>query len=135
MEREPQLTVHLAPPTTHMPRVRISFMGILSLYGVVSCGLCLNILDLDPSILKSERYIQRSGDGETEQEIQMERTMEGTSILEVAVLFFQSVMFHQSAVTTEECIVEMEKLVREDVGCAEPSFTRAADAMEEWVRV
>ncbi|KAF3781519.1 hypothetical protein EJ110_NYTH36740 [Nymphaea thermarum] len=53
---------------------------------------------------------KRCGNGETEQEIQMEHTMEGTSLVEVAVPFFQSVTLPQSAVTTEECFVEMAKL-------------------------
>ncbi|KAF3781530.1 hypothetical protein EJ110_NYTH36767 [Nymphaea thermarum] len=52
----------------------------------------------------------------------MERTMEGTSLLEVAVLFFQSVTLPQSRVTAEECFVEMAKLVREELGRADPSF-------------
>uniref|UniRef100_A0A5K1B695 Uncharacterized protein n=1 Tax=Nymphaea colorata TaxID=210225 RepID=A0A5K1B695_9MAGN len=79
---------------------------------------------------------KRRADGETEQEIQMERTMEGTSLLEVGVLFFQSVTLPQSAVTAEERFEDMAKLVREELGRTDPSFARTADAKEEclWVQ-
>ncbi|KAF3781523.1 hypothetical protein EJ110_NYTH36747 [Nymphaea thermarum] len=83
---------------------------------------------------KSGTY-KRRGDGETAQEIQMKCTMEGTSLIKMTVLFFQSVMLPQSAVTTEECFVEMAKLVSEELGPADPSFARGPDVMEEWVRV
>ncbi|XP_031481279.1 probable UDP-arabinopyranose mutase 5 [Nymphaea colorata] len=101
------------------------------------CGMCVKVVcdHLGYGIKSGMPYVQRGGDGETEQEIQMERTMEGTSLLEVAVPFFQTMRLPQSAVTAEECIVEMAKLVREELGRADPSFARAADAMEEWVRL
>ncbi|XP_031479127.1 probable UDP-arabinopyranose mutase 5 [Nymphaea colorata] len=101
------------------------------------CGMCVKVVcdHLGYGIKSGMPYLQRGGDGETEQEIQMERTMVGTSLLEVVVPFFQSVRLPQFAVTAEECFVEMAKLVREELGRADPSFARAADAMEEWVRV
>ncbi|CAN6447514.1 unnamed protein product [Victoria cruziana] len=101
------------------------------------CGLCMKVLcdHLGYGIKSGVPYVQRGGNGGIGQQIHMERTMEGTSLLEVAVPFFQSMALPQSAVTAEECFVEIAKLVREELGRADPSFARAADAMEEWVRV
>ncbi|KAF3781525.1 hypothetical protein EJ110_NYTH36753 [Nymphaea thermarum] len=165
-----------------MPRGQISFVGILLLYGAVSCGLRLYnwtfmhlfsipgsaMMDLtvpkgtmlplssvnvafDQELIGPALFSglvlagQRKVRHETVEdlwcgmcvkvEIQMKRTMEGTSLIEMAVLFFQSVKLPQSSVTTEECFVEMAKLVSEELGCADPSFAQAPDAMEEWVRV
>ncbi|KAJ6296994.1 hypothetical protein OIU78_022674 [Salix suchowensis] len=41
----------------------------------------------------------------------------------------------QTAATTEDCIIEMAETVKQQLGPSNPVFTRAAEAMVEWVKL
>jgi reversibly glycosylated polypeptide/UDP-arabinopyranose mutase len=56
-------------------------------------------------------------------------------IMEEVVPFFQSVRLPQSATTAEDCVAEMAKAVKEQLGKVDPMFSQAAAAMEEWVKL
>ncbi|KAK9919278.1 hypothetical protein M0R45_027885 [Rubus argutus] len=59
----------------------------------------------------------------------------GVKLMEEVVPFFQSVRLPRSAVTAEDCVVEMAKTVKEELGKVDPMFSRASDAMAEWVKL
>ncbi|KAL0681142.1 hypothetical protein Bca4012_047989 [Brassica carinata] len=41
----------------------------------------------------------------------------------------------ESAVTVEDCVVEVAKAVRDQLGSDDPTFTQASDAMVKWVQL
>ncbi|XP_031480302.1 probable UDP-arabinopyranose mutase 5 [Nymphaea colorata] len=100
------------------------------------CGMCVKTVcdHLGYGVKSGAPYVQRCVDGATEQE-SPECTMVAANLLEVAVPFFQSIRLPRTAISTEACMLEIVKLVREKLGHADSSFARAADSMEEWVGV
>ncbi|KAH0855545.1 hypothetical protein HID58_007925 [Brassica napus] len=56
-------------------------------------------------------------------------------LMEKSVPFFESLKLPESAVTVEDCVVELAKAVKEQLGSGDPAFTQAADAMVNWVQL
>ncbi|CAN6447527.1 unnamed protein product [Victoria cruziana] len=100
------------------------------------CGMCIKTVcdHLGYGVKSGAPYVQRCVDGGIEQE-SLDYTTVAANLLEVAVSFFQSIKLPRTAITAEECMLEIAKLVREKLRHADSSFVRAADAMGEWVRV
>ncbi|CAL5192770.1 unnamed protein product [Lathyrus oleraceus] len=99
------------------------------------CGLCVKAIcdHLSLGVKSGLPYVWRTERGNAIDSLKKE--WEGVKLMEDVVPFFQSVKLPQSAVTAEDCMVEMAKSVKEQLGKADPMFSHAADAMEEWVKL
>lgn len=53
----------------------------------------------------------------------------------MSVPFFEALKLPESAVNVEDCVVELAKAVKEQLGSDDPAFTQAADAMVKWVQL
>ncbi|KAG5224406.1 UDP-arabinopyranose mutase [Salix suchowensis] len=67
--------------------------------------------------------------------VELEKEWEGVKLMEEIAPFFQLVRLPQTAATTEDCIIEMAETVKQQLGPSNPVFTRAAEAMVEWVKL
>ncbi|CAF1886837.1 unnamed protein product [Brassica oleracea var. botrytis] len=65
----------------------------------------------------------------------LRKKWERMKLMEKSDLFFASLKLPESAVTVEDCVVEVAKAVREQLGSDDPAFTQAADAMVKWVQL
>ncbi|CAK8542491.1 unnamed protein product [Lathyrus sativus] len=99
------------------------------------CGLCVKAIcdHLALGVKSGLPYVWRTERGNAIDSLKKE--WEGVKLMEDVVPFFQSVRLSQSAITVEDCVVEMAKSVKEQLGKVDPMFSQAADAMEEWVKL
>jgi reversibly glycosylated polypeptide / UDP-arabinopyranose mutase len=99
------------------------------------CGLCVKIVcdHLSLGVKSGLPYVWRNERGNAIDSLKKE--WEGVKLMEDVVPFFQSVKLPQSATTPEDCVVEMAKSVKEQLGKVDPMFSKAADAMAEWVKL
>ena len=65
----------------------------------------------------------------------LRKKWEGMKLMEKSDLFFASLKLPESAVTVEDCVVEVAKAVRDQLGSDDPTFTQASDAMVKWVQL
>ncbi|CAA7396142.1 unnamed protein product [Spirodela intermedia] len=54
---------------------------------------------------------------------------------QAVVSFFQTVRLPRTAVVAEDCVMELAKLVREQLGKSDGVFLQVAEAMAEWVKL
>ncbi|CDY38107.1 BnaC02g06660D [Brassica napus] len=121
----------------------------------VSCGLWFNLSDIDARCKLSRQSrgtllpaLRIAEEGrvrwETLEDVWNERgdaveslrkKWERMKLMEKSDLFFASLKLPESAVTVEDCVVEVAKAVREQLGSDDPAFTQAADAMVKWVQL
>ncbi|ONK72560.1 uncharacterized protein A4U43_C04F20690 [Asparagus officinalis] len=101
------------------------------------CGMCAKIVcdHLKLGVKSGLPYVHRGIEGGDNAMESLKKEWEGVKLMEEIVPFFQSVRLPRTAVTAEDCVVEMAKMVKEKLGVVNPVFGRAADAMEEWVRL
>ncbi|KAM2118561.1 hypothetical protein ACFX1R_011962 [Malus domestica] len=78
-------------------------------------------------------YVWRKERGDAIESLKKE--WQGVKLMEEVVPFFQSVRLPRSAVTAEDCVVDMAKAVKEQLGKVDPMFVRAGDAMADWVKL
>ncbi|XP_016193979.1 probable UDP-arabinopyranose mutase 5 isoform X3 [Arachis ipaensis] len=98
-------------------------------------GMCVKVIcdHLSLGVKSGLPYVWRTERGNAIESLKKE--WEGVKLMEEVVPFFQSVRFSQSATTAEACVLEMAKTVKEKLGKVDPMFSRAAEAMEEWVKL
>ena len=65
----------------------------------------------------------------------LRKKWEGMKLMEKSVPFFEALKLPESAVSVEDCVVELAKAVKEQLGSDDPAFTQAADAMVKWVQL
>lgn len=99
------------------------------------CGLCVKVIcdHLGVGVKSGLPYVWRNERGNAIESLRKE--WEGVKLMEEVVPFFQSVRLPRSAVTAEDCVVEIASLVKERLGPLDPVFARAADAMAQWVKL
>ncbi|OVA01666.1 Reversibly glycosylated polypeptide family [Macleaya cordata] len=99
------------------------------------CGMCAKVVcdHLGLGVKTGLPYVWRKEGGEAIESLKKE--WEGVKLMEEVVPFFQSVRLPRSAVTSEDCVLEIAGMVKEQLGPLSPTFARAADAMVEWVRL
>ncbi|KAJ6815553.1 putative UDP-arabinopyranose mutase 5 [Iris pallida] len=98
-------------------------------------GMCAKVVcdHLKLGVKSGLPYVWRSGADSALESLKKEWV--GVKLMENIVPFFQSVRLPRTAVTAEDCVVEMAGMVREQLGAVDPVFQNAADAMVEWVRL
>ncbi|MED6158501.1 putative UDP-arabinopyranose mutase 5 [Stylosanthes scabra] len=98
-------------------------------------GMCVKVIcdHLALGVKSGLPYVWRTERGNPVESLKKE--WEGVKLMEEVVPFFQSVRFSQLATTAEACVLEMAKTVKEQLGKVDPMFSRAAEAMEEWVKL
>lgn len=98
-------------------------------------GMCAKVIcdHLGLGVKSGLPYVWRTERGNAIDSLKKE--WEGVKLMEEVVPFFESVRFNQASVKAEDCVVEIAKQVKEQLGQSDPVFNRAADAMVEWVRV
>ncbi|KAF5462769.1 hypothetical protein F2P56_018750 [Juglans regia] len=98
-------------------------------------GMCVKVIcdHLGLGVKSGLPYVWRNERGNAIDSLKKE--WEGVKLMEEVVPFFQSVRLPQSAIKAEDCVVEMAKSVKEQLGQSDPMFARAAEAMVEWVKL
>ncbi|XP_062143956.1 probable UDP-arabinopyranose mutase 5 [Alnus glutinosa] len=120
-----------------LPALRLAGEGKLRWETVedIWSGMCVKVIcdHLGLGVKSGLPYVWRKERGNAIESLKKE--WEGVKLMEEVVPFFQSVRLRRSAVTAEDCVVEMAKTVKEQLGQADPMFARAAEAMVEWVKL
>lgn len=98
-------------------------------------GMCVKVISdhMGLGVKSGLPYVWRNERGNAIESLKKE--WEGVKLMEEVVPFFQAVRLPQSAVTAEDCVVELAKIVKEQLGQSYPMFVRAAEAMVEWIKV
>ncbi|KAE9617722.1 putative UDP-arabinopyranose mutase [Lupinus albus] len=98
-------------------------------------GMCAKVIcnHLGLGVKTGLPYVWRTERGNATESLKKE--WEGVKLMEEIVPFFQSISLPQSATTSEDCVIEMAKQVKEQLGKVDPMFSSAAEAMVEWVKL
>lgn len=98
-------------------------------------GMCVKVISdhMGLGVKSGLPYVWRNERGNAIESLKKE--WEGVKLMEEVVPFFQAVRLPQSAVTAEDCVVELAKIVKEQLGQSYPMFVRAAEAMVGWIKV
>lgn len=98
-------------------------------------GMCVKVIcdHLGLGVKTGLPYVYRTQRGSAIESLKKE--WQGVKLMEDIVPFFQSLRLPQSASTPEACVVAMAKTVKEKLGQVDPMFLRAAQAMEDWVKL
>ncbi|MQM08695.1 hypothetical protein Taro_041552 [Colocasia esculenta] len=102
------------------------------------CGLCAKVVGdhLGHGVKSGLPYVWRSASANRGDAFgSLKRGWEGVKLMEEVVPFFQSVRLPRTAVTAEECVFEIAKMVSERLGQSNAVFSKAAAAMIEWVKL
>ncbi|WRX22958.1 Reversibly glycosylated polypeptide family - like 5, partial [Theobroma cacao] len=92
-------------------------------------GMCVKVVcdHLGLGVKSGLPYVWRTDRGDAISSLKKE--WEGVKLMEEVVPFFQSVRLPRTATTAEDCVVEVAKAVKEQLGSTDPVFARAAGAM------
>lgn len=98
-------------------------------------GMCVKVIcdHLGLGVKSGLPYVYRTERGNAIESLKKE--WQGVKLMEEIVPFFQSVRLPQSATTAEACVVELAKAVKEQLGKVDPILSRAAEVMEQWVKL
>ncbi|KAJ4882679.1 putative UDP-arabinopyranose mutase 5 [Raphanus sativus] len=101
----------------------------------VWCGMCLKHISdhLGYGVKTGLPYVWRNERGDAVESLR--KKWEGMKLMEKSVPFFESLKLPETAVSVEDCVVELAKAVKEQLGSDDPAFTQAADAMVKWVQL
>lgn len=102
------------------------------------CGMCAKVVcdHLGLGVKSGLPYVWRGKEEERGSAMEsLKREWDGVKLMEEVVPFFQSIRFPRTAVTVEQCVLEMAGMVKEQLGPLDPVFERAAEAMVEWVQL
>ncbi|XP_059437739.1 probable UDP-arabinopyranose mutase 5 [Corylus avellana] len=120
-----------------LPALRLAGEGKLRWETVedIWSGMCVKVIcdHLGLGVKSGLPYVWRKERGNAIESLKKE--WEGVKLMEEVVPFFQSIQLQRSATTAEDCVVEMAKTVKEQLGQTDPMFARAAEAMVEWVKL
>lgn len=98
-------------------------------------GMCAKVIcdHLGVGVKTGLPYVWRKERGNAIESLRKE--WEGVKLMEEVVPFFQSLRLPQTATTAEDCVAEMAKSMKEQLGQSDPVFGNAAEAMLEWVKL
>lgn len=102
------------------------------------CGMCAKLVcdHLGLGVKSGLPYVWRGKEEEGSDAIEsLKREWDGVKLMEEVVPFFQSARLPRTAVTAEQCLMEIAGMVKERLGPLDPLFDRAANAMVEWVKL
>lgn len=120
-----------------LPALRLAAEGNLRWETMedVWSGMCVKVVcdHLGLGVKTGLPYVWRKDRGNAIESLKKE--WEGVKLMEQVVPFFQSVRLPRTAATAEDCVIEMANLVKEKLGPSDTVFTRAAEAMMEWVKL
>nr|XP_043632081.1 probable UDP-arabinopyranose mutase 5 [Erigeron canadensis] len=99
------------------------------------CGLVVKTVcdHLKLGVKSGIPYVWRNEKGSAIDSLKKE--WEGVKLMEDVVPFFQSLTLSSSAVTAEDCVVEIAATVKERLASSHPVFASAADSMLGWVKL
>lgn len=119
------------------PGLRLAAEGKLRWETVedIWCGLCVKVAcdHLGLGVKTGLPYVWRNDRGDPIESLKKE--WEGVKLMEAVVPFFQSVRLSRTAVTTEDCVLEIAALVKERLATTDPVFARSAQAMADWIKL
>lgn len=120
-----------------LPALRLSGEGKLRWETVedIWSGMCVKVVcdHLGLGVKTGLPYVWRNDGSDAIESLRKE--WEGVKLMEQIVPFFQTMRLPQTATTAEDCVVEMAKLVKQQLGSVDPVFARAAEAMLEWIKL
>ncbi|CAI0563498.1 unnamed protein product [Linum tenue] len=98
-------------------------------------GMCVKVVcdHLGLGVKSGLPYVWRNDRGDAIESLKKE--WEGVKLMEEVVPWFQSMVLSRTATTAEDCVAEMAKRVKEQLGGSDPGFGRAAEAMMDWVEL
>ncbi|CAI0559574.1 unnamed protein product [Linum tenue] len=98
-------------------------------------GMCVKVAcdHLGLGVKSGLPYVWRNDRGSAIESLKKE--WEGVKLMEEVVPFFQSMVLSRTATKVEDCVAEMAKRVKEQLGGSDPGFGRAAEAMMDWVEL
>lgn len=98
-------------------------------------GMCAKVVcdHLGFGVKSGLPYVWRTERGNAIDSLRKE--WEGVKLMEEVVPFFQALRLKQTTVKAEDCVIEVAKEVKEQLGKVDPVFGRAAEAMVDWVRL
>ncbi|XP_074322752.1 putative UDP-arabinopyranose mutase 5 isoform X2 [Apium graveolens] len=98
-------------------------------------GMCVKVVSdhMGMGVKTGLPYVWRNERGDAIASLKKE--WEGVKLMEEIVPFFQSLRFSESAVTAEDCMIELAAAVKESLGLSNSVFKRAAEAMLEWIKL
>ncbi|KAK1270718.1 putative UDP-arabinopyranose mutase 5 [Acorus gramineus] len=99
------------------------------------CGMCAKVVcdHLGLGVKSGLPYVWRGDSGDALESVK--REWEGVKLMEEVVPFFQSLRLPLTAITAEDCMSKIAVIVRERLAPLDPVFNKAADAMEEWLKL
>ncbi|XP_021623060.1 probable UDP-arabinopyranose mutase 5 isoform X2 [Manihot esculenta] len=122
---------------TLLPALRLAGEGKLRWETMedIWSGMCVKVVcdHLGLGVKSGLPYVWRKDRGNAIESLKKE--WEGMKLMEEVVPFFQSVRLPQTAATAEDCVVEIANAVKQQLGPIDPVFSRAAEAMSEWVKL
>ncbi|KAL6578003.1 putative UDP-arabinopyranose mutase 5 [Orobanche minor] len=98
-------------------------------------GMCVKVVcdHLRLGVKSGLPYVWRLERGNAIESLKKE--WEGVKLMEEVIPFFQSLRLSESAVSAEDCVVEIARAVRERLGGVSPTFARAGEAMVQWIEL
>ncbi|EEF50063.1 probable UDP-arabinopyranose mutase 5 isoform X1 [Ricinus communis] len=98
-------------------------------------GMCVKVIcdHLGLGVKTGLPYVWRKDRGNAIESLKKE--WEGVKLMEEVVPFFQSIRLPQTAATAEDCVAELATSVKQKLGPLDPVFSRASEAMLEWVKL
>ncbi|CAN1765609.1 Probable UDP-arabinopyranose mutase 5 [Linum perenne] len=98
-------------------------------------GMCVKVVcdHLGLGVKSGLPYVWRNERGNAIESLKKE--WEGVKLMEEVVPCFQSMVLPETATKAEDCVAEMAKRVKKQLGGSHPGFSRAAEAMLEWVEL
>lgn len=98
-------------------------------------GMCVKVIcdHLKFGVKSGLPYVWRKERGSAIESLKKE--WEGVKLMEDVVPFFQTIKLSESAVTVEDCVDEIAKIVKERLGQVNPVFGRASETMVEWIKL
>lgn len=99
------------------------------------CGLVVKTVcdHLKLGVKSGIPYVWRNEKGRAVDSLKKE--WEGVKLMEDVVPFFETVKLSTSAVTAEDCVVEIAAAVKERLGSSHAVFVGASETMVEWVKL
>lgn len=119
------------------PGLRLAAEGKLRWETVedIWCGLCVKVVcdHLGLGVKTGLPYVWRNDRGNAIESLKKE--WEGVKLMEEVIPFFQSIRLSRTAVTTEDCVLEIAAVVKKQLAAVDPIFSRAAQAMADWTKL
>ncbi|XP_062084227.1 probable UDP-arabinopyranose mutase 5 isoform X2 [Humulus lupulus] len=98
-------------------------------------GMCVKVIcdHLGFGVKSGLPYVERAERGNAVDSLRKE--WEGVKLMEEVVPFFQALRLNPESVKAEDCVIDIAKEVKDQLGKVDPVFGRAAAAMVDWVRL